>query len=58
MDGDNEAIKEISSKRLAAVAENYIIEKCILEMTQKGVSEEQDGTVVAIDSDKINALVS
>ena len=31
MDGDNEAIKEISSKRFAAVAENYIIEKCILK---------------------------
>ena len=41
-----------------ALADNYAVEKCILEMKQKGISEEQDETVVAIDSDKINALIS
>lgn len=55
---DEEALKKLDIERIMVLADNLAVEQCILEMKQKGISEEQDGIVVAIDSDKINALVS
>ena len=58
MEKDEEALDEINKEHFLALMDNYAVEECILEMKQKGISEEQDGTVVAIASDKINALIS